>query len=176
MAKGPSLFSDIAKKATEILYKDYSYDRKVSVTTLTQDGQIALTSNILHKESHSVGDVAAQFKYKNAVIDVQVDTQSNIATTLTLTDIMPSFKSIASVKLPDYNSAKLELQYFHEHAALSSSVSFNKSPVFDVSATCGTPSTVIGVEAGYDTSIADFTKYNVGISMTKPDSCTSVIL
>ncbi|XP_056685018.1 mitochondrial outer membrane protein porin 2-like [Spinacia oleracea] len=89
---------------------------------------------------------------------------------------MPSLKSIASVKLPDYNSAKLELQYFHEHAALNSSISFNKSLIFYVSATCGTPSTVIGVEAGYDTSISDFTKYNVGISMTKPDSCTSVIL
>ncbi|CAO2813557.1 unnamed protein product [Amaranthus hypochondriacus] len=73
-------------------------------------------------------------------------------------------------------SLQLELQYFHEHATFGSSVSLNKSPVFDVSATCGTSNTVIGVEAGYDTSAADFTKYNAGISIIKPDSCTSLIL
>ncbi|XP_021776150.1 mitochondrial outer membrane protein porin 2-like [Chenopodium quinoa] len=172
---GPSLFRDIGKRARDVLYKDYCCDMNFSVTTQTQDG-LALTSSTLQKEGHSVGDLAAQFKYQNAIIDVKVDTQSTIATTLTLNDIMPSLKSIASIKLPDYNSAKLELQYFHKLAALSSVVSFNKSPVFGFSATCGTSSTVIGAEAGYDSSISDFTKYDVGISMTKPGSCTSVIL
>ena len=38
----------------------------------------ALTSSTVQKESHSVGNVAAQYKYKNAAVDVKVDTQSNV--------------------------------------------------------------------------------------------------
>lgn len=38
----------------------------------------ALTSSALQKENRSVGDVAARYKYKNAVVDVKVDTQSNV--------------------------------------------------------------------------------------------------
>ncbi|KAL2936582.1 Mitochondrial outer membrane protein porin 2 [Bienertia sinuspersici] len=174
MSQRPTFFSDIGKKAREILFKDYSYDRKFSITTQTANG-LALTSSSLQKESQSISDVAAQYKHRNAVIDVKVDTQSNLATTLTLADIMPSLKSIASVKLPDYNSGKLELQYFRDHAAFCSSVSFNKPLLFDVSATFGTPNTVIGVEAGYDTC-SDFTKYNAGVSMSKPDYCASLVL
>jgi len=71
---------------------------------------------------------------------------------------------------------QFELQYFHEHAGIGSSVSLNKHPVIDVSATIGTSNTVLGVEGGYDTSTGEFTKYNVGVSMIKPDFSTSVIL
>ncbi|KAK9690502.1 hypothetical protein RND81_09G132500 [Saponaria officinalis] len=172
--KGPGFFSDIGKLAKDILYKDYCYDRKISVTTQTAEG-LALTSTALQKGSHSIGDVTAQFKYKNAAFDVKVDTQSNIATTLKLTDIVPSVTSIASLKLPDLNSAKVEVQYVQDHATVVSSVSMKKSLIFDISATCGT-TTVFGVDTSYDTFIGDFTKYNVGISMKKPDVCTTVTL
>ncbi|KAL9238542.1 hypothetical protein vseg_012946 [Gypsophila vaccaria] len=175
MNKGPGLFSDIGKFARDVLYKDYCYDRKLSVTTQTSDG-LALTSTALQKGSHSVGDVTAQFKYKNAAFDVKVDTQSNIATTVTLTDVLPSVKSIASVKLPDLNSAKVEVQYFHEHATIGSALSMRKSPIFDFSAACGTSATVFGVDTSYDNFVGEFTKYNVGISMKKADAYTSVSL
>lgn len=174
MSKGPGLFSDIGKRAREILYKDYSYDRKFSISTQTNG--LAITSTTLQKGGLSVGDVTAQYKYNNAVIDIKVDTQSNIATTLTLNDVLPSTKSIASMKVPDYNSGKLELQYSHEHAGIGTSVSLNKHPILDVSATFGTLNTVLGVEGGYDTFTGEVTKYNVGVSMTKPDFRTSVIL
>lgn len=93
----------------------------------------------MKKGGLSTGDVAALYKYKNAFIDVKVDTESNVGsfflylklgrntwifwfivlklshyilwfqilTTITFTEILPSTKTIASFKLPDYNSGKV---------------------------------------------------------------------
>lgn len=38
----------------------------------------ALVSNVVEKGGVSSGDVAAQYKHKNAVIDVKLDTESNV--------------------------------------------------------------------------------------------------
>jgi len=127
-----------------------------------------------------------------------------INTTLTFTDLFPSTKTIASIKLPDYSSGKvhdfssfvfcmtdyctlslklcgichlqLEVQYFHDHATLTSVATLKQSPIFDVSAAVGSPTLAFGAEAGYDTKSASFTKYNTGISFTKLDSSASVIM
>lgn len=71
---------------------------------------------------------------------------------------------------------QLEVQYFHDHATLTTAVALKQSPVIDVSATVGTPTIALGAEAGYDTSSGGFTKYTAGISVTRPDSSASVIL
>ncbi|XVF36420.1 hypothetical protein REPUB_Repub19eG0057000 [Reevesia pubescens] len=84
---------------------------------------------------------------------------------------------MASFKLPDYNSGKSEIQYFHEHAALTTGFGQQKkSPAVDFSATIGTPSIAFGAETSYMTSSGEFTKYNAGVNITKPDCNASVIL
>lgn len=137
---------------------------------------MALTSSAVKKGGLSTGDIAALYKYKNTVFDVKVDTESNVLTTLTFTEILPSTKTIASFKFPDYNSGKVEVQYFHDHATFTSAVSLKQSPLIDITATFGTPSIAFGAEAGYDTTSGDFTKYTAGISVTKPDSSASILL
>ncbi|KAI4315066.1 hypothetical protein L6164_027913 [Bauhinia variegata] len=174
MSKGPALFSDIGKKAKDLLTKEYSSDQKLTVSTYSGAG-VALTSTAVKKGGLSTGDLAAQYKHKSSIIDVKLDTESNIATTLTFTDILPSTKTIASFKLFDYNSGKLEVQYFHDHATLTTAISLNQSPVVDISATIGTPSIYFGAEAGYDTTSGSFTKYTAGINVTRSDSSASVI-
>lgn len=126
-----------------------------------------------------------------------------VSTMLTITDILPSTKTIASIKLPDYKSGKvltflslwsaheftiitatdshlyilqLEVQYLHEHASFTTAVGLNGSPAVDVSATLGTPSIAFGAEASYLTSSRVFAKYNAGVSLTKQNSSASVIL
>jgi len=175
MGKGPGLFSDIGKKAKDLLTKDYSSDQKFSVSTYSDAG-VALTSTAVKKGGLSTGDVATQFKYKNTVVDVKVDTDSNISTTITFTEVLPSTKTIASFKVPDYNSGKLEVQYFHDHGTFTTAIGLNQSPGIDVSATIGTPSIAFGAEAGYDTTSGNFAKYTAGISVTKPDSSAAIIL
>ncbi|KAI3842357.1 hypothetical protein MKW98_026147 [Papaver atlanticum] len=57
---------------------------------------------------------------------------------------MPATKAIASFKLPNYNSGKVEVQYFHDHATVTSAVGLNQSPAVDVTATVGSPSFAFG--------------------------------
>ncbi|GAV80893.1 Porin_3 domain-containing protein [Cephalotus follicularis] len=175
MSKGPGLFTDIGKKAKDLLTKDYTTDQKFSVYSYSDTG-VAVTSTAVKKGGLSTGEVATQYKYKNTVFDVKVDTESNISTTFTFTEILPSTKTIASFKVPDCNSGKLEVQYFHDHATVTTAVALNQSPAIDLSAIIGTPTIAFGAEAGYDTTSGSFTKYNAGISVSKPDSCASIIL
>nr|GEZ81188.1 mitochondrial outer membrane protein porin 2-like [Tanacetum cinerariifolium] len=70
----------------------------------------------------------------------------------------------------------LEVQYFHYHAALATTVSLNQTLMVDLSATIGTPTFFIGAEAGYEPNSSRLTKYTVGISVNKPDSNASIIL
>ncbi|KGN62001.1 mitochondrial outer membrane protein porin 2 [Cucumis sativus] len=175
MSKGPGLFSDIGKKAKDLLTRDYISDQKFSVSTYSHAG-VVLTSTAVKKGGLSTGDIAALYKYRNVTFDVKVDTESNISTIVTLNEIVPSTKTIASVKIPDFNSGKLEVQYFHDHATLATAVALNQNPFVDVSATIGTPTIAFGAEAGYDTTSGNFTKYAAGISVTKPDSSASIIL
>ncbi|KAK2426377.1 Voltage-dependent anion-selective channel protein 2 [Trifolium repens] len=175
MSKGPGLYSDIGKKAKDLLTKDYNSDQKLTVSSYSTTG-VALTSTAVKKGGLSTGDVAAVYKYKNTLIDVKLDTASIINTTLTFTDLFPSTKTIASFKLPDYSSGKLEIQYFHPHATLTSVAALKQNPIVDVSATVGTPTVAFGAEAGYDTKSGSFTKYNTGISFTRLDSVASVII
>ncbi|KAM1091386.1 hypothetical protein FF1_018880 [Malus domestica] len=175
MSKGPGLFTDIGKKAKDLLTKDYSSDQKFTISTYSDAG-VALTSTAVKKGGLSIGDILTQYKYKNTVVDVKVDTESNILTTFTINEIVPSTKTIASFKAPDFNSGKLEVQYFHDHAAVTTAVALNQSPAIDFSATIGTPTIAFGAEGGYDTTSGNFTKYTAGISITKPDQSASIIL
>ncbi|KAI3503017.1 hypothetical protein L1887_31451 [Cichorium endivia] len=175
MNSGPGLFSDIGKKAKDLLTRDYLSDQKFSVSTSSVTG-VALTSTTTKKGGLSTGDVGAVYKYKNTIVDVKIDTESYIATTLTFTEILPSTKTIASFKLPDFNSGKVEVQYFHPHASLTTAVALTQTPLVDFSATIGTPTFVIGAEAGYETSSGKLTKYTAGISVNKPDSSASIVL
>lgn len=71
---------------------------------------------------------------------------------------------------------QLEFQYFHPHASLSAAVGLSQPPPVDLSVTLGTPTFALGAEAGYDTTSGKLVKYTAGLTITKPDSCASVIL
>ncbi|OAY23029.1 mitochondrial outer membrane protein porin 2 [Manihot esculenta] len=175
MSKGPALFYDFGKKARDLLAKDFTTDQKITISSSTCTG-LAITSSLATKGGLSAGDVATQHKFKNGSLDVKLDTESNILTTISITDFPSSTKVIASLKLPDYSSGKLEIQYLHQHAGITAAVGLNKSSAVDLSATIGTPTIAFGAETTYAAASGEFAKYNAGVSYTKPDSNASVIL
>nr|GMC52818.1 ADP-ribosylation factor-like protein 8A [Ipomoea batatas] len=160
MTTGPGLFSGIGKKAKDLLTKDYISDQKISVSTYSDCG-VTITPTAVKKGALSTGDVAVQYKYKTTTVDVKVDTESHIFTTLTFTNIVPSSKTVASMKFPDYNSGKLEFEYLHHHATFTAAVAApNQSPIIDLSLTLGTPTFAIGAEADKgDTIRASYTQH-----------------
>ncbi|XP_006649583.1 mitochondrial outer membrane protein porin 5 [Oryza brachyantha] len=173
--KGPGLFSDIGKRAKDLLTKDYTYDQKLTVSTVSSSG-VGLTSTAVKKGGLYTLDVNSVYKYKNTNVDIKVDTESNISTTLTVFDVLPSTKLVTSVKLPDYNSGKVEVQYFHENASFATAVGMKPSPVVEFSGTAGAQGIAFGAEAGFDTATGKFTKYSAGIGVTKPDYHAAIVL
>ncbi|KAL3514377.1 hypothetical protein ACH5RR_027094, partial [Cinchona calisaya] len=77
----------------------------------------------------------------------------------------------------DHNANKIEVQYVRKHATLTTAVDMKKSTNFvDISTTIGSQFLALGTEATYEVDSRAFTKYNVGINLTRPNFGASVIL
>ncbi|XVF67439.1 hypothetical protein PTKIN_Ptkin10aG0121800 [Pterospermum kingtungense] len=184
----PRLFCDFGRIANDLLRKGYNQDQILSISTHSCNGVMVpctlhhlqtLTSRAVKHGRQSTMQLGARYKYKNAAIDVNMDTKSSISTTLTLGgEFLPSTHVKASVRFPDCNSSKLNLkfQHFFRNATLLFSVGLNRSPDVMLSATIGTSSIAFGMESKYKTASRSFTQYDAGISVTKPTCDASIIL
>jgi voltage-dependent anion channel protein 2 len=175
MVKGPGLYSDIGKKARDLLYKDYQVDQKFTITTYTSSG-VALTSSGIKKGELLSADVSTQLKNKNITTDVKVDTNSNVFTTITVDEPAPGLKTIFSVKVPDQRSGKVELQYQHEYAGISTGIGLTANPIVNFSGVVGNSLLSAGTDLSFDTATGAFTKLNAGLNFIKDDLVASLTL
>lgn len=175
MGKGPGLFSDIGKKAKDHLTRDYSFDQKFSLTTCTSSG-LTFTSSGTKKGELFAGDVNTQFKNKNVTTDLKVDTASNVYVTVTVDEAAPGVKTITKFTVPDQRSGKVEVQYSHDYTGISAGVGLAASPLIDLSCVIGSKDLAVGGEVGFDTASGKLTKYNAGLSFSKPDFTASLLL
>lgn len=175
MVKGPGLYSDIGKKARDLLYKDYQSDHKFTVTTYTSNG-VAITSSGTKKGEVFLADVNTQLKNKNITTDVKVDTNSNLFTTITVDEPAPGLKTILSFIVPDQRSGKVELQYLHEYAGINTSIGLTANPIVNFSGVVGTNVTALGTDLSFDTATGNFTKCNAGFSISNSDIIASLTL
>ncbi|KDP21225.1 hypothetical protein JCGZ_21696 [Jatropha curcas] len=175
MGKGPGLYSDIGKKARDLLYKDYQGDHKFTFTTYTAAG-VAITSTGIKKGELFLADVSSQLKNKNITTDVKVDTNSNLFTTITIDDLAPGLKTIFSFKIPDQRSGKVDLQYQHEYSGISTGIGLTANPIVNFSGVVGNSTIALGTDLSFDTASGNFTKLNAGLSYTNADLIASVTL
>ncbi|KAF5741623.1 Voltage dependent anion channel 1 [Tripterygium wilfordii] len=175
MAKGPGLYSDIGKKARDLLYKDYQTDQKLTITTYSSTG-VAITSSGVKKGELFVADVNTQLKNKNVTTDIKVDTSSNLLTTITVDEPAPGLKTIFSFRVPDQRSGKVELQYRHDYVGISSSIGLTANPVVNFSGVIGTNVVGLGTDLSFDTKTGNFTKCNTGLSFSNEDLIASLTL
>ncbi|CAI0379466.1 unnamed protein product [Linum tenue] len=175
MGKGPGLYTDIGKKARDLLYRDYQSDHKFTLTTYTANG-VAITSNGVKKGELILADVSTQLKNKNVTTDVKVDTSSNLFTTVTIDEPAPGLKTIFSFKVPDQRSGKVELQYQHEYTGISTSIGMTASPLVNFSGVVGNNMVALGTDLCFDTASGNFTKLNAGLSYTNADLVAAVTL
>ncbi|BAT76724.1 hypothetical protein LR48_Vigan627s005900 [Vigna angularis] len=175
MANGPAPFSDIGKRARNLLYKDYNFDHKFSLSIPNSTG-LGLVATGLKKDQVFVGDISTLYKSGNTTVDVKVDTYSNVSTKVTVNDILHGTKAALSFNIPDHKSGKLDVQYLHPHAAIDSSIGLNPSPLLELSAAIGSKDLCLGAEIGFNTTSASFTKYNAGVTFNKPDFSAALML
>ncbi|KAG4931570.1 hypothetical protein JHK82_048680 [Glycine max] len=123
--KGPGLFSAIGKIGRDILMKDYNSDQRFTFSSSSTNSGLDLKSTLVKSRGLSSGDVAAAFKYKNKAVNVKVDTESNVLTTFTVSDVVPSVKTIALIRLPDYNSGKVLRLSWDKSIVIGAQISFS---------------------------------------------------
>ncbi|XP_071692895.1 mitochondrial outer membrane protein porin of 36 kDa-like [Rutidosis leptorrhynchoides] len=175
MGKGPGLYPDIGKKARDLLYKDYQNDHKFSITTYTSNG-LSITSSGAKKGEAFLADVSTKLAHKNITTDVKVDTNSKLLTTITIDEAAPGLKTIFSFIVPDQRSGKVELQYLHEYAGISTSIGLTSSPVVNFSGVAGNNTVAVGTDVSFDTASGDLVKYNAALSFSTPDLIASLTL
>lgn len=175
MGKGPGLYSDIGKKTRDLLNKDYNFDQKFSFTSYTSTG-LAFTSTGIKKGEFFLGDLNTQLKNNNITTDIKVDTSSNLFATVTIDEPAPGLKTILSFTVPDQRSGKVELQYLHDYAGVSTSIGLTPSPITHFSGVIGNEIFSVGGEVSFDTASGNFLKYDAGLSFSKPDFVSSLTL
>ncbi|PPS17118.1 hypothetical protein GOBAR_AA03450 [Gossypium barbadense] len=182
MGKGPGLYTEIGKKARDLLYKDYQTDQKFTLTTSSPTG-VAITSTGTKKGDLFLADVNTQLKSRNVTTDIKVDTSSNaiiyvyqLFTTITVDEPAPGLKAIFGFRVPDQRSGKIELQYLHEYAGISSSIGLTANPIVNFSGVLGTNVLALGTDISFDTKTGNFTKCNAGFSFTNADLIASLAL
>ncbi|CAI9098518.1 OLC1v1035183C1 [Oldenlandia corymbosa var. corymbosa] len=175
MGSSPAPFSDIGRRARDLLIKDFNYDQKILLSIPSSSG-LGITASGVKRDDVFVGDISTQHKSGNTTVDLKVDTYSNVSTKVTLNDVFSSTKVAFGFSIPDHKSGKLEVHYAHPHAVINSSIGLNPSPLLDVAAAIGTKDIAIGGTVGFDTATSSFTKYDAGISLNKPDFSAAVIL
>ncbi|KAI5675366.1 hypothetical protein M9H77_06316 [Catharanthus roseus] len=172
---GPAPFSEIGRRARDLLTRDYNYDQKISISIPSATG-MGLTATGIKKDDIFVGDISTQYQTGNTIVDVKVDTYSNVSTKVTLRNVFSSTNVAFSFNIPDHKSGKLDVQYLHPHVAINSSIGLNPSPLLEFSGAIGLDELALGGEIGFDTASSSFTKYNAGISFNKPDFSAALIL
>ncbi|KAL2928929.1 Mitochondrial outer membrane protein porin 4 [Bienertia sinuspersici] len=172
---GPAPFSDIGKKARDVLTKDYNFDHKITLSVPSATG-MGLTATGIKMGQIFVGDISNQYRSGNTTVDVKVDTYSNVATKVTVDEALTGVKAALSFNIPDQKSGKLDLQYRNYHAAVNSSVGLNPTPTLDCNAAIGNEEISLGGEMAFNTASASFIKYNAGITFNKPDFSAALIL
>ncbi|KAG9153494.1 hypothetical protein Leryth_018752 [Lithospermum erythrorhizon] len=175
MAKGPGLYTEIGKRARDLLYRDYQSDHKFTLTTYSPTG-VALTSTGTKKGDLFLADVNTQLKNKNVTTDIKVDTSSNLFTTVTVDEPAPGLKTILSFRVPDQRSGKFELQYLHDYAGITTSIGLTANPIVNFSGVLGTNVVALGTDISFDTKSGAFTKCNAGLSFTNSDLIASLTL
>ncbi|XP_022866851.1 mitochondrial outer membrane protein porin of 36 kDa-like [Olea europaea var. sylvestris] len=175
MVKGPGLYPEIGKKARDLLYKDYQGDHKFALTTYASNG-VAITSSGTKKGGLLLADVSTHLKHNNITTDVKVDTNSKVHTTITVDEAAPGVKAFFSFISPDQNSGKLELQYLHEYAGISTSLGLTAKPIVNFSGVTGNNQAAFGTDISFDTSTGNFTRCNAGVNFTTSDLIASLTL
>ncbi|KAL0920885.1 hypothetical protein M5K25_007900 [Dendrobium thyrsiflorum] len=173
---GPGLYSEIGKRARDLLYKDFLTDQKFAITTYTANG-VVITATGTKKNDYILGELQSQLKSKNVTVDLKANSESNVLTTFTIDELgTPGLKTIISFVLPDQKSGKVELQYLHDYTGISASLGLTANPVVNISGSIGSSKLAVGADVSLDTATGNFTKYNAALNLTNADLIASLIL
>ncbi|MBA0865584.1 hypothetical protein Goshw_013566, partial [Gossypium schwendimanii] len=158
------------------LGKKEAWEKVLVSTPISAKRLEAITSTGTKKGELLLADVNTQLKNKNITTDVKVDSRSNLFTTVTIDEPAPGLKTIFSFVVPDQKSGKVELQYRHEYAGISTGIGLTAKPLVNFSGVIGNDCVSVGTDLSFDTASGNFIKLNAGLNITHSDLIASMTL
>ncbi|CAL5356363.1 unnamed protein product [Camellia sinensis] len=76
--------------------------------------------------------------------------ECKLCTTITVDEPAPGLKTIFSFKIPDQRSGKLEVQYLHDYAGISTTIGLTAIPIINFSGVVGTNVVALGTDVSFD--------------------------
>ncbi|PPR95469.1 hypothetical protein GOBAR_AA25202 [Gossypium barbadense] len=134
----------------------------------TSQGNEVITATGTKKGDLFLADVNNQLKSRNVTTNIKVELQFD--------ELAPALKAIFGFRVPDQTSGKIELQYLHECARISSSIGLTANPIVNFSGMLGTNVLTLGTDISFNIKTGNFTKHNAGLSFTNVDRITSLAL
>ncbi|KAH1097538.1 hypothetical protein J1N35_014459 [Gossypium stocksii] len=100
----------------------------------------------------------------------------NVSSSSPIDEPAPGLKAIFGFRVSDQRFGKIELQYLHEYAEISSSIGLTANPIVNFSSVLGTNVLALSTDILFDTKTENFTKCNAGLSFTNIDLITCLAL
>lgn len=150
--KHPGLYSDLGKKSSDLLTKEFPDKVKLEVKTKTNNG-VSFEGNITRNPDHSVYGLFNP-KYKHGAhgltVGVSVDTKRALKVEATAEDLVPGLKTTLTGHA-DSESLTFDAEYKHEYLTLGGSVNVlsPKGNKVTASSVFGYEGFAVGLQAEY---------------------------
>lgn len=150
--KHPGLYSDLGKKSSDLLSKDFPDKTKLEIKTKSDNG-VSFEGNITRNADHSIyGLLNPKYKHGGHGITVgaSVDTRRALKVEVTAEDLVPGLKTTITGHA-DPESLTVEAEYKHEYLTLGGAVNVlsPKGNKVTASSVFGYEGFAIGLQAEY---------------------------
>ncbi|KAK3026632.1 hypothetical protein RJ639_040659 [Escallonia herrerae] len=172
--KGESFLADVnTRLKNKNVTTDIKVDTNSNVSHLLTKFEGTLNLADMQGMSHNSGSVSVRGKHWDGF---EIWDGVKLCTNITIDEPAPGLKTIFSFVVPDQRSGKVEVQYLHEYAGISTSIGLTASPIVNFSGVAGNSSVALGTDVSFDTATGNFTKYNAGLSFSTSDLIASLAL
>lgn len=155
----PGLYSDLGKKASDLLTKDFPDKSKFELKTKTSNGVVQEVT-LTRSNENLVGTISPKYTFvKHGVtVGFTADTDKNTKFEVSVEEPLPGLKLTTIVDSKKLNAIQFDAEYKHEFVALNGSV--------DVLNNEGTEASLSGVVGYEGFSVGAQTKYHRGAIST----------
>jgi len=149
----PGLYSDLGKKSSDLLSKDFPDKAKLEIKTKAENGGLSFEGNITRNTDHSFYGLLNP-KYKHGghglTVGASVDTRRALKVEATVEDLVPGLKTSITGHA-DSESLTVDAEYKHEYLTLQGAVNVlsAKGNKVTASSVFGYEGVAVGLQAEY---------------------------
>jgi voltage-dependent anion channel protein 2 len=173
-------FADVVKSAKDLLSRNYSYDKKVEVTTKADNG-VSFTADAKLSSKGAAANLKGSYKQKSGLSldSVKVGTNNTVSTEFSLKGYVPNadftFKATDGARASAKSTGKLGLTYTVGNTVVTAETDAINGPTLDATACSNFGGVVVGASVSANLGGGfDLTGYDL-VAAYKTDAFTAAV-